>query len=105
MESDQKIPLNYGERTELENGMFVTFSSFGHEHVSYGPDQLFAATDAIYGITLDSRDRSETVYLTLDIRGISSPETVIAGGYSFSASNESSQDVLVLRWYAVDCEQ
>lgn len=102
MESDQTLLLQYGERTGLENGVFVTYSSFSHEHVSYGPDELFAATVAIYGITIDSTDGSETVYLALDIRGESSPETVVTGGYLFWVSPESTQDILVLRWRAVE---
>ncbi len=102
MESDQKVPLKYGERTTLGNGVFVTYSSFGHEHVSYGPDEPFAATVAIYGITLDSGAGSEMVYLALDIRGESAPETVATGGYVFWASPESTQDTLVLRWRAVE---
>ena len=100
MESEKQISLQSGVRTGLGNGVFVTFSSYGHEHSSSGPDELFIATHAVYELTLERGEETEVLYLTLDVSGNSSPDTVESGDYSFTALSESTQDVLVLRWIA-----
>ena len=96
MESEKQISLQSGVRTGLGNGVFVTFSSYGHEHSSSGPDELFIATHAVYELILERGEETEVLYLTLDVSGTSSPDTV-ESGLLLHRLSESTQDVLVLR--------
>lgn len=95
MAAAEVLSLKYQEQREIDSGVSVCYSSFGHEHVSYSPDEPFAATVAVFGLTLFSGDNEEDLFLDFDINR-EEPETfVVWDSYQFRIMKESDQDHIV----------
>lgn len=89
------ISLKYQELLEIDNGVYICYSSFGHEHVSYGYDEPFAATVAIFGLTIFSGDNKEDIFLDLDINKEAPKDFVSWNSYQFRIMKGSNEDKII----------
>jgi hypothetical protein len=48
MEGGMSITLEIGKEFTAADGLTIRYADFGHEHVSHGPGEPFAATTAMY---------------------------------------------------------
>jgi len=66
------ITLEIHDKQSVFDDFSITYSSYGHEHVSYGPDEPFSATLGVYDFLLSDNSSSKPITIYLDVKQTSS---------------------------------
>ena len=94
-EKSEIFYVGLGEKRVLRDGSVLRFIACGHEHVSYGSDEEFAATMALYEIELVTEGRVEQLSLEHDIRYGEISMHPLPNGFILSVLPQSSESELV----------
>lgn len=95
MESAVTYELYYNQQMDIGNGLSVSYSFTGHEHVSHGPDEVFSATVAVYCLKLETQDLSEDLYFYIDMHDAGSGASLEWHGYRIQVLPESSAEKIL----------
>jgi hypothetical protein len=91
------ITLKVHDKQIVFNALNITYSNYGHEHVSYRPDEQFAATVGVYFFLLSDDNSSNSITLYMGVNQTST-EPVSWGNYAITMVHASDdQNTVVVK--------
>lgn len=88
------IVLEINESKNVSNDLNITYSYYGHENASYGPDEPFSATIGIYDFQLSDNESVHSIRFEKGAEQIST-ESVTWGNYSITLIHTSDDQKTV----------